>query len=371
MGGGPQAAYPSLPCRALAELGFVVRESAQNVDLEHHTDLVVLGLSGGESEARGTLKTLAAKQFGGMVLLLGPGDSPMVAAVQKLGGELGLAILPVLPTPFGSEDLRTSVAGLLTSEMPNPQVDAAEALDAGWLELWYQPKVEAQTLALSGAEALIRMRHPRWGIVEPSCFMPGGADPHFRALSEFVIRKAIADWHYFLASHRRVDISINLSIPFMQNPASFAYLCQNLPDHQAFEGLIVEIGSAEIIRDFGLARSVAKQARVHKIGIAIDNLGVDWPLLVGHDDFPFVKINVDREYVSGCADDRSKRTVCRKILNLADGYGARTVAEGVQNRADFLTVRDMGFDLIQGFLFAKPMPAQKFARSMLRQPVTA
>jgi EAL domain-containing protein (putative c-di-GMP-specific phosphodiesterase class I) len=62
--------------------------------------------------------------------------------------------------------------------------------------------------------------------------------------------------------------------------------------------------------------------------------------------------------------------MCRKIVGLADGYGARTVAEGVQTRADFLTVREMGFDLIQGYLFGKPMPVQKFARTMLRQPVT-
>jgi EAL domain-containing protein (putative c-di-GMP-specific phosphodiesterase class I) len=60
-----------------------------------------------------------------------------------------------------------------------------------------------------------------------------------------------------------------------------------------------------------------------------------------------------------------KRTVCRQILDLADGYGARTLAEGVETKADFIAVREMGFDLVQGFLFAKPMTAKKFARTML------
>ena len=60
-----------------------------------------------------------------------------------------------------------------------------------------------------------------------------------------------------------------------------------------------------------------------------------------------------------------KQTVCRQILDLADGYGARTVAEGVETKADFIAVREMGFDLVQGFLFAKPMTAKKFARTML------
>jgi predicted signal transduction protein with EAL and GGDEF domain len=58
-----------------------------------------------------------------------------------------------------------------------------------------------------------------------------------------------------------------------------------------------------------------------------------------------------------------KQSICRRILDLADGYGARTVAEGVETWADFLAVREMGFDLVQGFLFAKPMSAQKFAQT--------
>ena len=62
--------------------------------------------------------------------------------------------------------------------------------------------------------------------------------------------------------------------------------------------------------------------------------------------------------------------MCRQILDLADSYGARTVAEGVETRDDFVVVRDMGFDLVQGFLFGKPMTAKKFALTSLRHPVT-
>jgi EAL domain-containing protein (putative c-di-GMP-specific phosphodiesterase class I) len=57
--------------------------------------------------------------------------------------------------------------------------------------------------------------------------------------------------------------------------------------------------------------------------------------------------------------------ICHRILELAGDYGTRTVAEGVETKADFLAVREMGFDVVQGFLFAKPMSARKFARTML------
>src|SRR5262249_18829163 len=99
------------------------------------------------------------------------------------------------------------------------------------------------------------------------------------------------------------------------------------------------------------------------IGIAIDDLGAEWTSLltdVGH--FPFVEIKVDRNFVSGCADDRLKRSICRRILEFTNSVGARSIAEGIEMREDFRCVRDMGFDIVQGFLFAKPMPARKFGR---------
>jgi EAL domain-containing protein (putative c-di-GMP-specific phosphodiesterase class I) len=90
---------------------------------------------------------------------------------------------------------------------------------------------------------------------------------------------------------------------------------------------------------------------------------------MGLDSFPFAELKVDRQFVTGCANDRLKQTVCRRIIELAKGYGARVVAEGVETRADFVAANEMGFDLVQGYLFGKPMALKKFARSALSQPV--
>jgi len=250
---------------------------------------------------------------------------------------------------------------LPTEPVPNPRIDVADALEAGWLELWYQPKINVQVLGVSGAEALIRMRHPNWGIVSPANFLPDDKDPLLGALSEYVIRQAVADWRHFASEHDHVEIAINLPIAFLRNPGSLRYLCDQLPIHPAFKGLIVEIDAKDVIRDLELAKQIARQLRFHNIGISIDDIGAEWPSLLGMHDFPFVELKVDREFVAGCANDRLRRHVCRCILDLADSYGVQTVAEGVETRADFQCVRDMGFDLVQGFLFAKPMVPSKFA----------
>jgi EAL domain-containing protein (putative c-di-GMP-specific phosphodiesterase class I) len=357
---------------ALEEIGFITCECTQVAELDaaldaQLSDLVVVGLSSGGVEAAAILKVLAARAYSGEVLLLGPRSSSVVAAVQELGEQLDLAMLPVLATPFGIEGLRDSVATLLpTDAPPSPPVDVLEALDAGWVELWYQPKFDTRTLQLSGAEALIRVRHPTWGIVSPAYFLPDAGDSHFRAISDFVIGQAISDWHNFITERRGVEISINLSISFLRDPESVAGLCRKMPDHSAFEGLIIEIDAADVFHNMDLAKAVARQVRFSNIAVSIDDLGSEWPSLVGLHDFPFVEIKVDQQFITGCAKDRLKQTNGRQILELADGFGARTVAEGVETQADFLAVREMGFDVVQGFLFGKPMTAKQFMLTTLR-----
>ncbi len=196
--------------------------------------------------------------------------------------------------------------------------DMAQVLGAGWLELWYQPKIGSQTLDLRGAEALIRMRHPRLGIVHPCGFMPRVGERLLPALSQFVIARALADWRYFLAERRPLDLSINLPISFLDDPASFDYLCQQLPDDPAFEGLILEVDGSEISRGLSTVREFAKQARLRKVAVSVDRLGGEWSTLLQLRDFPFVEIKVEPELVAGCAHDRAKQTLCRHIVSAAN-----------------------------------------------------
>jgi EAL domain-containing protein (putative c-di-GMP-specific phosphodiesterase class I) len=245
-------------------------------------------------------------------------------------------------------------------------VNPGNTFGAGSLELWYQPKIASQTLDLRGAEALIRMRHPQLGIIAPAGFMPGFGERLLPALSQFVIAQALTDWRYFLAQQQPLDLSINLPISFLDDAACFEYLCHQLPDHPAFAGLILEIDGTEITRELAAAREFAKRARLRKLAISVDHLGGEWTSLLQLRDFPFVEIKVEPELVTGCANDRAKRTLCRHIVTAANQFGARTVAVGVENHDDFLAARELGFDLIQGFLFAKPMAVEAFVRSVGR-----
>ena len=200
---------------------------------------------------------------------------------------------------------------------------------------------------------------------EPAYFVPDDGD-----ISGFVDSSSFKPPLIGGTSSPNMAVSISQSI-FQSRFAGSASLISisTATPHPTFDGFIIEVNGTDIIRDLSLARDIAKQGRFHKIAISIDDLGAEWSSLMDLQDFPFVEIKVDREFVSGCADDRLKRTMCRQIRELAENYGARTVAEGVDTRPDFLAVRELGFDMVQGSLLGKPMRMRKFARTIMRQSV--
>ena len=122
------------------------------------------------------------------------------------------------------------------------------------------------------------------------------------------------------------------------------------------------------MRNLDTAMEAARRLRLRKVAIAIDDAGPEWLSLTELSNFPFVEFKVGRKFVAGCAEDRLKQSICRRILELANSYGSRTVADGIETWSDFLTVRDLGFDLVQGSLFAKPMSTEKFAQTAGLRP---
>lgn len=360
---------------ALEELRFVTSECSGPDELPalmdaHRPDLLLLGSTVNGLEAARIIDVLTDAGYRGHVLTICPRDTIMTGAIRQLGLERGLSMLPPLSTPFSSLMLRESIAPLLPQEpAPKPTVDVAEALKAGWLELWYQRKIDARSLTPRGAEALVRLRHPSWGVVAPAAFLPDGDDPHFRALSEFVVQRVIEDWRFLLERHGPIDLSINLPAGFLRDSGALRDLGGWMPNHPAFGGLIIEVDIADIARDLTSIAEAARQLRLHNIGIAIDRIGADWPALMHLDACPFVEFKVDRQFVAGCADDRLKQTVCRRVVELAEEYGARCVATGIESRGDYVAAHEIGFDQVQGYLFGKPMGVKKFARSASARPL--
>jgi len=158
---------------------------------------------------------------------------------------------------------------------------------------------------------------------------------------------------------------------FLQDAEAVLNLCRQMPDDPTFRGLIVEVDSVDVVRDLARAKGVASRLRSIKMAVSIDDVVSEWPmLLLDAGDFPGVEIKVDQHLIAGCADSERMRNECGRMLrHITPGRPLRR--RGRRTNADFSAVRQMASDLVQGFLFAKPMTAEKLARTMLRQAAVA
>ena len=202
----------------LDEIGFATRECGaaelKAILNEFVPDLVVLGPLNGAAEVGLILQSLKFAGFFGRVMLFGGRNSMALMEMQELGERIGLGMLPPLGTPFHDNALRENVSPFLPIvPAPDIAVDAEEAMQNGWLEMWYQPKIDPHSLKTQGAEAIVRVRHPSLGPDVAVAFQPRRKRPLSPALL------AIRDHAHAvgLHEHRHRD----QSAPHFGQPAGF------------------------------------------------------------------------------------------------------------------------------------------------------
>jgi EAL domain-containing protein (putative c-di-GMP-specific phosphodiesterase class I) len=247
-------------------------------------------------------------------------------------------------------------------EPPRIHVDPAQALENKWLELWYQPKIDLRTNKVQGAEALLRLRHPDYGVLAPASFLPPSSDPLHRAILEFVLRRTIGDWERLGKPDLRLSINVPASAVCS---GELVPLLRSAIPKTSFPGLIFEVAEDEVIRDASWAYEVATQLKLYNVLLSIDDFGSGVATLGRLCDLPFCELKLDRTFVAGCATIWANRAQCEAAVKLARVFNATVCAEGVESREDLAILRQLGFDSAQGYLFGRPMPPSDFATHVL------
>ena len=364
----------SFVSKALKSAGYATHEFSRVAEVEaaltlFKPGLMLLDLSLGESDAVEMMRSLAASRYSGAILLISGHDLGTLDEVEKIGRRHGLHMLPFLHKPFRLEELKARLTDASQPPLvPEDETEFELALQNQWLELWYQPKIDLKTMLVCGAEGLIRLRHPDRGVLAPSEFLPPPGSPLYKPLTDFVVRRAIADWQLFATERLTLRPAINVPASILQDPDFVANVRRHLPRERKFPGLIVEITETEAIADPELAREVAIQLKLYNIHVAIDDFGAGHSLLARLHELPFAELKIDRSFVHGCAADERKRSMCQNVAALAHRFKVAAVAEGVETRADLQAIIGMGYNAAQGYLFAKPMERGDFVKLLLSRP---
>jgi EAL domain-containing protein (putative c-di-GMP-specific phosphodiesterase class I) len=164
-------------------------------------------------------------------------------------------------------------------------------------------------------------------------------------------------------------LAINVPASVLQRPDFVSTVRRHLPIHPDFPGLIVEITEDEAIGDPDLAHEIAIQLKLYNVHVSIDDFGSGYSSLSRLKELPFEEIKLDRSFVQGCTEDPGKREMCKAVADLARQFGITSVAEGVETRDELRVIREIGYDVGQGFLFARPMHVDDFIALLASRPV--
>jgi EAL domain-containing protein (putative c-di-GMP-specific phosphodiesterase class I) len=279
--------------------------------------------------------------------------------------------MPALQPPYPAEAVGKTVQdlGLRRDEEGRAKVTLTQALKNDWLELWYQPKIDLATKRLSGAEGLIRVRHPRHGVIFPDQFLPGAAEADMLALTEKVILTALRDWEQFAENGVPIKLAVNTPVSALVQLPIAQMLREERPRAANWPGLILEVTEDEIVKDLDVANEVANELRAHQCALAIDDFGAGYSSLSRLRQLPFSELKIDRAYVTACDRDRTNADVVEVIVELAQRFGLKTVAEGIETTHESHKLQGIGCDVGQGYLFAKPMDKAKFVSTLRRRIV--
>ena len=339
-----------------------------------HPDIVFLDLALEGSDAVEVLRKLGERRYYGVVQLMSGTSPGLLDDVRRIGARHGLNMRAPLEKPFRSEAIRHAVTSAhldgptetTFSVLPAVKVGLSEALAKGWLELWYQPKVDLRTKCLVGAEGLIRCRHPEHGVLAPSTFLPGASAESLMTLTDHVVLTALRDWHDLADTGFPMRIAVNASVGALTSLNLAALIRENRPKREGWPGLILEVPEGEVVKDVALFHEIATQLRIYGITLAIDDFGEGFSSFARLRELPFCELKLDRGFVDGCAGDTRNAGICRAVIALAHQFGVTAVAEGLETLADIYVVRDMDCDTGQGYAFARPAPKQDLIR-LLRE----
>ena len=370
----------ALVSKVLKSIGIAARQFCEPanflVELRQSTpDLIVLDLALKGTDAVEVIRQLEVLAFKGKVLLISGRDHASLEEIERIGRSRGLAMLPSLQKPFRLPDLQRSLAhepACATRSSGNaekagraaPRADLKEALEQGWLEMWYQPKLNLNTMTVAGAEALVRARHPERGVVTPAELLPPSGDPLYQPLSVFVLRRTLADWQHFAERGIATKLSVNIPVSVMVAPGFVRTVRELLPTDPRFPGLIIEVTEDEVVRDSEWMHEIAAQLRLINVWLSIDDFGSAYASLARLRDIPFVELKLDRSFVANCSANPLNRGVCATVIDLAHRFKASLCAEGVETAEDLRCLAEMGCDTAQGYYFAKPMEREAFVRLM-------
>ena len=313
------------------------------------------------------LRHLVDRRFTGSLILISVEDERMLQTAEKLVRVHKIPALGHLHKPVNPEDLSALLEKWTPPHLLVPRAtkkaygadEVRAAIVNDELVNYYQPKVDMANGKVVGVESLVRWRHPQDGMVFPDRFV-GVAEEHglIDDLTRAVIVEAFAQAKTWQDDGLHLRVALNISMDNLASLEFADYVAAAASSAGIVPGdIVLEVTESRLMKELSAPLEILTRLRLKRFSLAIDDFGTGHSSLIQLRDIPFDELKVDRSFVHGVASNDTLRAIYSASLSLAQHLGMKTVAEGVEDRADWDFLRSTGCDLAQGYFIAKPMPA--------------
>jgi diguanylate cyclase (GGDEF)-like protein/PAS domain S-box-containing protein len=242
--------------------------------------------------------------------------------------------------------------------------DLRHSIDNNELAVHYQPIASVRDSRIVAMEALVRWHHPSRGLLGPMEFIPFAeeTDLIFK-LGRWVLREAcqtMAYWRAELPGAQDAYITVNLSAHQLSDPELLDSIAKALTDSGLPpEALVMEVTESMLMSD--TSASIAMLSGIHEmgVGLAIDDFGTGYSSLAQLKRFPVKIVKIDKSFVDGLGTFENDEAIVAAIVQLSKALGLVVLAEGVETQLQLQRVTELGCDLYQGYLMARPTQADK------------
>ncbi|MFN2359942.1 MAG: putative bifunctional diguanylate cyclase/phosphodiesterase [Marinobacter sp.] len=244
----------------------------------------------------------------------------------------------------------------------NQLMEIDRALVNEEFELFFQPQIRITDCQLLGFEALIRWNHPKKGLIAPGMFLPIIANSHLDVpLGQWVLKEAIHQMNAWKAAGEDLAVSINISAPHLMDRSFADYLESYLQSHPEVNPgqITLEVLESTALEDTKRASNVLARCRTLGLQVALDDFGTGFSSLTYLRTLPVDMIKIDQSFVRNMLNDASDRAIVESVIFLAQRFSYPVLAEGVETMEQAWSLRHMGCNYVQGYGFARPMPARE------------
>ena len=228
------------------------------------------------------------------------------------------------------------------------------ALQNSELSLAYQPKYDLRLDRITGVEALMRWTHPRRGCVSPELFIGMAEETgHIRPLTEWAIRRAIADQKALAAAGHELTVSVNISGRLLSDESFADFALAEVSASTA--DLCFEITETAVMDNPEMALRIFDRFADAGVSVSLDDYGSGLSSLTYLKQIRADELKIDKSFILGLDQSSRDALLVKSTIDLAHGLGLKVTAEGVETPTALALLRGMGCDLAQGYLIGRPI----------------